>query len=608
MKNKAMRLVPIAAVALSTVFALAGCGGSTFEVELGYSDGTIPAENTTVGQREYDESLFYRNDVELRQVADPTVIWQEGENGGTLYLYGTSNTLSARGIGVWQSTDGVHWDAAGVAFEPETESWGYASLWAPEVVYHEESGLYYMTYSARNSNTIASGGPYYANTYIGLAYSESPLGPFKQWTGTNQNGDTIGLGDPIFDPAKITAVNGVACEEGTYASLRFLDSFYFVDDDGQIYLYLTRGQDRYNIIEQLAGEDPELAAQISAQFERDQSDIWVVKCKDFATPDYSSAVQLTRVGYASMEGDETSDIDKERASTDKINEGPQVYRHGDKYYLVYSVGSTSSNLYSVAQAVSDSPMGPFRKLSKEEGGLLLGTEMNWIQNAGTGHCCLTEVGDELFIFYHEGADRSSIDQNNRAISYVRAGFVQNEDGLEVLVANGPTSYSLQALPAAISGYKNIAPEATVSAQGLADGSDAKYLNDGFFASHSYGAVKETEFASGGDAQITLTFDDYRSVRALMLYNSIDYNKAFYQIARITLEVRTESGAQGTAYITGAAFSFDENTCYASQELMFAGSNLVVEFAEVEVKSITITFRVPTGRTIAAVGDVWVLGK
>ena len=100
MKNTAMRLVPIAAVALSTVFALAGCGGSTFEVELGYSDGTIPEENTTVGQREYDESLFYRNDVELRQVADPTVIWQEGENGGTLYLYGTSNTLSARGIGV----------------------------------------------------------------------------------------------------------------------------------------------------------------------------------------------------------------------------------------------------------------------------------------------------------------------------------------------------------------------------------------------------------------------------------------------------------------------------------------------------------------------------
>ena len=136
MNNKTKRIVPLAALSLSALVLLAGCGGSTFEVELGWSDGTIAQENTTVGEREYDESLFYRNDVALRQVADPTVVWTE-EDGGTLYLYGTSNTLSTRGIGVWQSTDGVHWDSAGVAFEPETSSWSYASLWAPEVVCHD---------------------------------------------------------------------------------------------------------------------------------------------------------------------------------------------------------------------------------------------------------------------------------------------------------------------------------------------------------------------------------------------------------------------------------------------------------------------------------------
>lgn len=594
MNNKTKRIVPLAALSLSALVLLAGCGGSTFEVELGWSDGTIAQENTTVGEREYDESLFYRNDVALRQVADPTVVWTE-EDGGTLYLYGTSNTLSTRGIGVWQSTDGVHWDSAGVAFEPETSSWSYASLWAPEVVCHD--GTYYMTYSARNSNTFASGGSYYANTYIGLAYAESPLGPFVQWTGTNANGDAIGLGDPVFDPAKITALDGVTCEAGTYARLRFLDSCYFVDDDGQIYLYLTRGQDRYNILD----------SALDARFDADESEIWVVRCKDFASPDYSTVTRLTSVGYSTVDGGTENDIDAERAATDRINEGPQMYRRGDAYYLIYSVGSTSSNLYSVAQAVGSSPMGPFTKLSKAEGGLVLGTEMNWIQNAGTGHCCLTEIGDELFIFYHEGADRYTIDQSNRAISYVRAGFLRNAQGQEVLVANGPSSYSLQALPAAISGYKNIAPEAEVSAQGLAEGSSVAYLNDGFFASHSYGAVREAEFVSGSDAQITLTFGDWRKVRAVMLYNSIDYNKTFYQIARVALEVRTESGAEGTAYISGAAFSFDDNTCYASQEIMFAGSNLVMEFAEVEVKSVTITFRVPMGRSVAAVGDVWVLG-
>lgn len=79
---------------------------------------------------------------------------------------------------------------------------------------YDGAGKYYMTYSARNSNTIAAGGKYYGNTYIGLAVSDSPAGPFVQWTGTNADGAEIGLGDPIFDPAKITAVDGVAARRG----------------------------------------------------------------------------------------------------------------------------------------------------------------------------------------------------------------------------------------------------------------------------------------------------------------------------------------------------------------------------------------------------------
>ncbi len=590
--NKTRRIIALS-VALSALLALTGCGGKAFEVELGWSDGTVPADGTTVAQREYDQSLFYRSDLDLA-LADPSVVWVEAE--GAMYAYGTSSALSSRAIGVWRSEDGIHWDNYGVAFEPSRDSWGYDDVWAPEVIYDEENGLYYMTYSARNCNTLAAGGPYYANTYIGLAYSEHPAGPFVQWTGTNANGDAIGLGDPVFDPAKLTAMNGVACAEGTYARLRFLDSSYFMDEDGSLYLYLVRGNDRYGIL------DPTL----SARFDPDKSEIYVVKCKDFASPDYSSLTQLTRIGYTTVDGDEVSDIDAERAADEEINEAPQMYRRGDTYYLLYSPGGTMSNLYSVAQAVGSSPMGPFTKLSKAEGGLVLAADMNWVQNAGPGHCFLTQLGDELFLFHHEGKERNAV--KSRAFAYTRVGFLENDAGQTVMVANGPTSYSLQALPAVISGYKNIAPEAAVSAQGLAEGSDAGYLNDGFFASHLYGVVKEAEFSADDTAQITLTFDDWRSVRAIMLYNSIDYNKTFYQIARIALDVRTESGAEGVAYIDGAAFSFDDATRDASQSLMFAGSNLVAEFAEIQVKSITITFRVPTGRTTAAIGDIWVLGK
>ena len=100
------------AVALALCFGIGGCGDASFSVKLGYNDGTLPNEDGTLFYREYDESLFYRNDLTLKKVADPSVIYvEEGEYAGKLFLYGTSNTLSVRGIGVWQSDDGVHWDS-----------------------------------------------------------------------------------------------------------------------------------------------------------------------------------------------------------------------------------------------------------------------------------------------------------------------------------------------------------------------------------------------------------------------------------------------------------------------------------------------------------------
>ena len=261
----------------------------------------------------------------------------------------------------------------------------------------------------------------------------------------------------------------------------------------------------------------------------------------------------------------------------------------------------------MAQAIGKSPEGPFRKLSKAEGGLVLAADMNWIQNAGTGHHFLTEIGDELFIFHHEGADRYMIDSNNRAVAYDRVGFINN--GKEVVMAaNGPTSYSLQALPQVFSGYKNIAPEAEVTAEGLAQGGDTKWLTDGFFASHTYGAIGETEFAAGAAAKVELKWDGYRKIRSLMIYNSIDYGKTFYKIARIEFSVRMPSGAKGTVAVDDAAFRFDETTCYGAMELMFAGSNLVLDFNEIEVNAVTVTFKAPRSEGVAAIGDIWVLGK
>ena len=592
----------LTALVLVGAMGLAACesAGESFTVELGYNNGVFAAEDGSPIGGKYDESLFYRNDLTLKNVADPGVMY----DGGKLWLYGTSNYLSNYGIAAWSSSDGIHWDSCGVAFEPALGSWSYSNLWAPEVVHDDVTGKYFMTYSARNCNTIVNGtGPYYGNTYIGLAVADSPQGPFKQWTGTNGNGDEITLGDPIFDPAKITAMNGVACEEGFYARYRFLDSSLYTDRDGEKYIYFSRGQDRYKIFTE---EDyfPEM----------DNSEIYVVKCKnkDFATPDYSTVTQLTCVYYNTVDDTSASNrnsIEEERAdSSNKINEAPQMLERDGKYYLTFSVGGTSSNLYSVMQAVGDSPMGPFTKLDYDDGGLVLGTEISWTQMAGTAHHAFVEIGDELFIFYHTGADRYVIDTNNRVIAYDRAGFVENGKGEIVLASNGPTGYAIQPLAEAFSGYKNIAGDAKISATGLAAGSDVKYLNDGFFASHLRGAIRETEFNAGETVEITLDFSDYRTVTALMLYNSIDYDKTFYQIAYIELDVKTEGGAKGKATVSNAAFSFDDSTRDGGMQLMFAGSNLTLDFNDILVKQIKITFRAPRSEGYVAIGDIVVLGK
>jgi arabinan endo-1,5-alpha-L-arabinosidase len=134
----------------------------------------------------------YRNPLEpaisgdgiVESCADPTVIrGQEGE--GRWYLYCTSDPLSDHDrlpdgglrfhfIPMLSSADLVHWTYEGDAF---TSRPAYAvpdaGLWAPEVVYHPETGHYLMYYTVTDT-TLPGGG-----SAIGVATAPTPLGP---WT------------------------------------------------------------------------------------------------------------------------------------------------------------------------------------------------------------------------------------------------------------------------------------------------------------------------------------------------------------------------------------------------------------------------------------------
>jgi arabinan endo-1,5-alpha-L-arabinosidase len=128
----------------------------------------------------------------VESCADPTVIYgQKGE--GRWYLYCTTDPLNDRDreggnlrfhlIPTLSSADLVNWRYEGDAFAARPSyAVGNAGLWAPEIIFHPESGTYYLYYTVTDT-TLPGGG-----SAIGVATSPSPTGP---WTHA---------GTPVVEP------------------------------------------------------------------------------------------------------------------------------------------------------------------------------------------------------------------------------------------------------------------------------------------------------------------------------------------------------------------------------------------------------------------------
>ena len=82
-----------------------------------------------------------------------------------------------------------------------------------------------------------------------------------------------------------------------------------------------------------------------------------------------------------------------------MNEGPVMTYNADTglYYRTISSGSYPNNTYCVIQLVGYSPVGPFRKLDADEGGMVLGVDNGTVSDiiTGVGHHSITKAGDEL---------------------------------------------------------------------------------------------------------------------------------------------------------------------------------------------------------------------
>ena len=607
------RIVSVGLAVLAAVTLLAaGCGEGKNYIKMSYYDEASYADGEDYST--INENLFYRNERKV-DVADPCVVYVDDENDadyGTYYLYGTTGNT---GFFCWKSDDLVNWEGVGYALlyrdltTPEGKAVSVDS-WAPEVIYDGDADKWYMFFSSTPKDSSNSYIPY-------IAEGDSPAGPFTlvdhidSYTATDgtplKDIENIETDNSYyyqrymtFDPYQMSQAMenlGLGDMDATSDVLRAIDFHPYVDSaTGDKYLYFNTSVNSY---------------------------IMGIKMKSWTEPEYGTLTIIAKPGYSTPSAAE-KDVPNEMNTS--VNEAAWMTEHNGKYYLTYSTNSYKDKTYQVCQAVADSPLGEFRKLTEEEGGILLSADAALRDDvSGTGHSSIINAGGQYYIVYHKhnsvsegGSSRHvAVDE----IEWITVKDAQGND-LDVMYANGPTT-SVQPLPEFASEYKNVASEAEVSATSLADDSSVSCLTDGLLSVNRFANddmvetyVKETCFTA--ETTITLTFDDYKTIRALMIYNSKNMESAFYNIERVEFDCRLEDGTLATKYIDGLVFDWDAYTSTDDIDVIRPAASAIAEFDEIECIEIRITISPATEEQIPvhgyndmaelAVSEIRVLGK
>ncbi|QWB96293.1 glycoside hydrolase family 43 protein [Mycoplasmatota bacterium] len=210
------------------------------------------------------------------------------------------------------------------------------------------NGKYIMHYSARlNENN---------SLRIGVAYADRPEGPF------------IDVFDkkPMFD-------FGFAA----------IDGHVYFAEDGHIYFYYSKDCSE-NIFEG-----------------RHESHIYVVELDKTLTKFMTTPKIVIK-----------PEQDWEAVTGDwRWTEGPFVVKDNDLYYMMYSAGFYYAPTYSIGYAVSDSPLGPFKK---SENNPLIKSIDKVI--SGPGHnSVFTDMDNNLYMAYHIHTDMNNPSEDRQLV-------------------------------------------------------------------------------------------------------------------------------------------------------------------------------------------------
>lgn len=430
---------------------------------------------------------------------------------------------------------------------------------------------------------------------LGVAVSDSPRGPFKQYTnisGTeeyDENKREIGLDTPYVMHEDFYENCSDEVKEKLQDIMCMIDAHPFEAPNGDKYLYFSA---TYPSQEYIYG------LKIGKSWTDD--------------PDWDSVTPLLRHRYKTVDGKVRTDY---LENSNRIDEAPFVYYDAEtqKYYLTFSINGCFDKTYCVAQAVGDTPLGPFTKIDRSKGGFVISSDPSWDHVAAPGHHSFVSYGGKLYIAYQGlyNCKYGGGSGMNRGVCVDEVKFVTNQDGQKVMYANGPTRAPMP-LIGDDAEYHNIAGEATVTAAGQKGDVSASVLNDGLITYTQYhDLVKEFEMKKG-KTTITLSFDGYRTIRAIQIFNSKNLETAFKKIDRIEFDFTytDENGTEitDTAYIGDLMFDFDRYITEWNGELadvMRPGGSVCVEFNELKVKTIRI---IVNADAPANISEIFVLGK
>ncbi len=318
-------------------------------------------ETSSESRAEAAEGTAYSNPLDVK-FGDPYIL---DDGSGTYYLYGAGGGAED-GFSVYSSTDLVDWNYERQVYHGNTaDSWNESAFWAPEC--YKFDGKYYLFYSANWKENPTNEEE---NFHIGVAVSDSATGPFTD------------LADgPLFSPG-----------------YPILDANVSKDDDGAFYLYYSRACYEHPVESEVAT----WAKERGLFDEIEESWVYGVEL----SPDFKSVKgEPTLLLRPPVKMDDANAEWESRSVTSgEVNrrwtEGSFTFKHGEKYYMMYSANFYAGENYAVGYATADQPLGPYTKATNNPV-LEKNTDAGGIVT-GTGHNSILFVDgtDEMYCVYH----------------------------------------------------------------------------------------------------------------------------------------------------------------------------------------------------------------